>query len=199
MPPDRGFYDLFDEAADNVAESARLLRDLLGDVGSADVKARLTGCERRGDELTDRILDRLRHTIVPPFDAEDIHRLVEQVDDVVDDMDKAGRLLLLHHVTQPLPELVELGDLLVKSAEANAALFTKLPTFRNLRPELDAIDRLESEADRVYRRSVARLFSGQFPALDVLKLKGIIEVIEAAVNRIEKVSDVVEAIAVKHA
>lgn len=199
MPPDLGFYDLFDQAAGNVAESARLLRDLLGDVGSSEVEDRLSICERRGDELTARILDRLRQTIVPPFDPEDIHRLAEHVDDVVDDMDKAGKLLLLHQVTEPLPELLELADLLVKSAEANVALFAKLPTLRNLGPELDAIDQLESEADRVYRRSVARLFCGEFHAFEVLKLKGIVEVIEAAVNRIEKVSDVIEAIAVKHA
>ena len=199
MPPDGSFYELFDLAAENLAESARLLRDLLGDVGCLEVQGRLTVCERLGDELTDRILERLRQTIVPPFDSEDIHRLADHVDDVVDDMDKAGKLLLLHQVTEPLPEFLELGDLLVKSAEANVALFAKLSTFRNLGPELDAIDRLESEADRVYRRAVARLFSGEFQALDVLKLKGIAEVIEAAVNRIEKVSDVIEGIAVKHA
>ncbi|HVW33490.1 MAG TPA: DUF47 family protein, partial [Acidimicrobiia bacterium] len=168
-------------------------------VNRADVKDRLSVCERRGDELTDRILHRLHETIVPPFDSEDIHNLAEHVDDVVDDMDKAGKLLLLHQVTEPLSEFLELGDLLVKSAEANAALFSKLPTFRNFGPELDAIDRLESEADRVYRRSVARLFSGEFGALDVLKYKGIAEVIEAAVNRIETVSDVIEGIALKHA
>ena len=46
---------------------------------------------------------------------------------------------------------------------------------------------------------MARLFSGEFAAFEVLKLKGVVEVIEAAVNRIEKVSDVIEAIAVKHA
>jgi predicted phosphate transport protein (TIGR00153 family) len=199
MPPDRAFYDLFDEAAQNVAESARLLRDLLGDVDSSEVREALTVCERRGDELTACILARLRQTIVPPFDPEDIHRLAEHVDDVVDNMDKAGKLLLLHQVTEPLSELLELADLLVKSAEANVALFAKLPTLRNLGPELDAIDRLESEADRVYRRSVARLFSGEFQAFEVLKLKGIVEVIEVAVNSIEKVSDVIEAIAVKHA
>jgi predicted phosphate transport protein (TIGR00153 family) len=199
MPPDRGFYDLFDQAAQNVAESAHLLRDLLGDARSTEVQEGLTRCERRGDELTAGILDRLRETIVPPFDSQDIHRLAEQVDDVVDDMDKAGKLLLLHQVTEPLPELLELGDLLVKSAEANVALFAKLPTLRNLGPELDAIDRLESEADRIYRRSVARLFSGEFPAFEVLRVKGVVEVIETAVNRIEKVSDVIEAIAIKHA
>lgn len=199
MPPDEGFYDLFNQAADNLVESTRLLRDLLGDVGSAAVTDQLRACERRGDELTDRILTRLHQTIVPPFASEDIHDLAEHVDDVVDDIDAAGQLLLLHRVTDPVPELLELADLLVKSAEANVALMAKLPTLRGLRPELDEIDRLESEADHVYRRSVARLFSGEFEAFEVIRLKDIVEGIEASVNKIETISDVIESISLKQA
>jgi uncharacterized protein len=199
MPPDEGFYDLFNQAADNLAEASRLLRDLLGDVGSAAVNDRLRACERRGDELTERIRTRLRQTIVPPFDSEDIYDLAEHVDDVVDDIDAAGRLLLLHRVTRPVPELFELADLLVKSAEANVALMAKLPKLRGLRPELDEIDRLESEADHIYRRSVARLFSGEFGAFEVIKLKAIVEGIEASVNKIETISDVIESISLKQA
>ena len=199
MPPDEGFYDLFNQVADNLAESTRLLRDLLGDVGSSAVKDQLRACERRGDELTDRIITRLQKTIVPPFDSEDIHDLAEHLDDVVDDIDAAGQLLLLHRVTQPVPELLELADMLVKSAEANVALVAKLPKLRGLRPELDEIDRLESEADRIYRRSVARLFSGEFEAFEVIKLKDVVERLEASVNKIETVSDVIESISLKQA
>jgi predicted phosphate transport protein (TIGR00153 family) len=199
MPPDEGFYDLFNRAAENLAEATRLLRDLLGDLDSAETRQRLTACERQGDHLTEAILGRLHHTIVPPFDAQDIHVLAEQLDDAVDDVDAAAKLLLLHHVTDPLPEMLELADLLAKTADANVALIAKLPRLRNLRPELDAVDRLESEADTVYRRSVARLFSGQFEAFEIIKLKDVLEVIEASVNKIEKLSDVVEAIAVKQA
>jgi len=199
MPRDESFYELFNEAADTVAESSRLLRDLLGDVGAAGVKEQLTACERRADELTDAVRRRLQQSVVPPFDPEDIHVLAEQLDDVVDDIEAAGKLLALHHVTQPLPEMVELAELLIKTADANVALIAKLPTLRGLGPELEVIDRLESEADRIYRRSVARLFSGELGAFEVLKLKDIVEAIEASVNKIEKISDVVEAIALKHA
>src|SRR2546429_54166 len=65
--------------------------------------------------------------------------------------------------------------------------------------ELEAIDRLESEADTVYRRSVADLFSGEYRALDVLKWKDVFEALEHAVNRIESIGGIVESIAVKHA
>jgi uncharacterized protein Yka (UPF0111/DUF47 family) len=99
---------------------------------------------------------------------------------------------------EPLDEVRELGDVLVKAAEANVALIGKLSKLRGIEPELQAVDRLESEADRIYRRSVAHLFSGDFNAFDVLRWKDIVEAIEESINGLEKISDVVESIALKH-
>jgi uncharacterized protein len=196
---EEGFYELFNQAADNMAESARLLHDLFSELSPFELKERITECERRGDELTRAILHRLQHSIVPPFDPEDIHTLAERLDDVIDDIKAASELFVLHDVETQLAELLELSSLLIKIADANVSLLAKLPTLRQIGPELEAIDRLESEADKVYRRSVARLFSGEFKAFDVLKLKDIVEVVEASVNGIEKVSHIIATIAVKQA
>jgi uncharacterized protein Yka (UPF0111/DUF47 family) len=77
-------------------------------------------------------------------------------------------------------------------------LIAKLSKLRGIESELQAVDRLESEADRIYRRSVAHLFSGDFNAFDVLRWKDIVEAIEESVNGLEKISDIVEGIAIKH-
>ena len=118
---------------------------------------------------------------------------------VVDDIQAVSDLLVLHDVDEPLAEVREMADVLVKAAEANVALIGKLSRLRGIEPELEAVDRLESEADRIYRRTVAHLFSGDFNAFDVLRWKGIVEAIESAINGIERVSDVVAAIVIKHA
>jgi uncharacterized protein len=200
LPRDESFYPLFEQAAENVAGSARLLRDLLGGIGEvASRNQQVVEHEHRGDEITRSILRRLDTTFVTPFDREDIHALAEQLDDVVDEIQAAAELFVLHSVDKPLPEMQELAELLVKSADVNVALMAKLPKLRNVAPEVEAIDRLESEADKAYRRAVARLFSGELKAFDVLKLKDVVEAVEASVNGIEKVADIVQAIAVKHA
>jgi predicted phosphate transport protein (TIGR00153 family) len=199
VPRDDGFFPLFDQQAANVAEGAHLLRDLLNDFEDVHAKhARIQECERRGDSVTDTILRRLDQSFVAPFDREDIHALAEQMDDVVDDIEAVSDLLLLHDVDEPLEEIREMGDILVKAAEANVALVGKLSKLRGIEPELQAVDRLESEADRIYRRSVARLFSGDFNAFDVLRWKDIVEAIEESINGVEKISDVIEGIALKH-
>jgi predicted phosphate transport protein (TIGR00153 family) len=210
VPRDDGFYPLFNDAAENVAECARRLRELLDlfadDITSASASRDLeklvnlvTDCEQRGDELTRTILRRLHSSFVTPFDREDIHALAEELDDVVDEMQAAAELLVLHRVEKPLPEARDLADILVKAAEANVALVAKLPRLRDVEGELEAIGRLETEADHCYRRSVAHLFSGDFKAFSVLKWKDIVEAIEASVNAIENISDIVESIVLKHA
>ncbi len=70
---------------------------------------------------------------------------------------------------------------------------------KDVKPHLDAVDRLESEGDAVHRRILARLFSGEFEALDVLRWKDVIESMERAINTLEDISDVVESIVLKHA
>jgi uncharacterized protein len=199
FPRDEAFFPLFDQAAANLAESARMLRDLMEDFEDVHAKHKqINDCERRGDELTTAILRRLDASFVTPFDREDIHALTEQIDDVVDDIQAVSELLLLHDVDEPLDEVKELTEILVKAADANVILISKLAKLRGLETELELIDRLESEADRVYRRSVAHLFSGDFNAFDVLRWKDIVEAIEESVNGVEKVTDIVEGIALKH-
>jgi hypothetical protein len=200
VPRDEGFFPLFDDAAGNVAECARRLRMLLTNLDDVEHGRQLVReCEQRGDELTRSILHRLDSSFVTPFDREDIHALTEELDDVVDEMEAAADLLILHRVSTALPEVVGLSDVLVKAAESTVSLIAKLPKLRGLETDLEAIDRLESEADGLYRRSVARLFSGEFDAFDVLRWKDIVEAIESSVNAIENISDIVESIALKHA
>jgi predicted phosphate transport protein (TIGR00153 family) len=200
IPRDESFFPLFDEAATNLAECAGLLRDVIVGLGDSRAgHARINECERRGDELTQTILRRLDQSFVAPFDREDIHALTEQIDDVVDDIHAVSELMVLHDVDEPLPEVRELADVLVKAADAVTGLIGKLSRLRGIEADLQAVDRFESEGDHIYRRCVAHLFSGDFNAFDVLRWKGIVEAIESAINGIEKVSDVVAAIVIKHA
>jgi uncharacterized protein Yka (UPF0111/DUF47 family) len=84
-------------------------------------------------------------------------------------------------------------------AEEVDGLMDRLEKMKGVTTHLDAIDRLESEGDAVYRRTMARLFSGEYDALDVLKWKDIIQALEAALNTLEDIGDVVESIVLKHA
>jgi len=199
LPTDDRFFALFDDVASNLAECARRLSALVADEMPSDHLEEVLACERRGDELTKEILQRLNASFVTPFDREDIHELAEGLDDVVDDMqDIAGRLHLTV-IGEVIPDLADQADLLVRMAEETVQLIGRLPSMKGVAPHLEAIDKLESEGDAVFRHALARLFSGDYDALDVVRWKDIVEAMEAALNTLEDVSNVVESIVLKHA
>ena len=100
-------------------------------------------------------------------------------------------------ITTALPELKEQADLVVQCAEETRELIHRLESMKGVQPHLDAIDRLESEGDAVHRRILARLFGGEFGTLEVLRWKDVIESMEAALNTLEDISDIVESIVLK--
>jgi uncharacterized protein Yka (UPF0111/DUF47 family) len=108
-------------------------------------------------------------------------------------------LLQASRPTSSLPELKEAADVLVQTADEVVVLMSHLENMKGVQEHLDAVDRLESEGDAIYRRILSRLFSGEFDALEVLRWKDTIEALEAALNTLEDVSNVVESIVFKHA
>ena len=198
LPTDDKFFSLFDQASANASECARRLRDVIASGDQAGHEG-INECEHRGDEITQTILQRLNSTFVTPFDREDIHALAESFDDVVDDIQTVSQLMLLTHVSSSLPEMREQADLLVLMAEEAEALIGRLESMKGVQPHLDAIDSQESEGDAVYRRILSRLYSGEVDALEVLRVKDIVQALEGAMNTIEDISDVVESIVLKHA
>jgi uncharacterized protein len=199
IPTDEAFFTLFDDSAANVAECARRLRDMLLDPTDPAGHEKVAACEQRGDELVRTILQRLNTTFVTPFDREDIHALTEELDDVVDDMLEVSHRIQITGLTTSLPELKEQADLVVQCADETQQLIARLPSMKDVQRHLDAIDRLESEGDAVHRRILARLFGGEFEALDVLRWKDVVEPMEGVLNTLEDISDVVESIVLKHA
>jgi uncharacterized protein Yka (UPF0111/DUF47 family) len=78
-------------------------------------------------------------------------------------------------------------------------LFKRFEDMRGLRPIITGIEELESEGNRIYRRAVARLFSGELGAIDVIRWKDIVESLEAVLDRIEDMTNIVTTIVVKQA
>ncbi len=198
LPTDEKFFDLFQQSAANAAACARRLLELLAAPGDESLLEKVQACEKEGDAITGAVLDRLHTSFVTPFDREDIHRLAEEYDDCVDDMLAVAQRLELTKVSAIPEELHQQGQLLVELADEAAELMARLESMQGMEPHLAAIDRLESEGDRVFNLGMARLFSGEFDTLDVIRWKDLIEAMEAAMNAIEDISDVVEGIVLKH-
>ncbi|HET9250007.1 MAG TPA: DUF47 family protein [Actinomycetota bacterium] len=200
VPRDEGFFELFVRLAIKIQEAGLAYQDLVVDYQSVDRKAgRLRDLEHEGDEVTHEIMKRLNTVFVTPLDHEDIHRLASGLDDVMDHIEAAADLFLLHKIEHPLPEMKEQADVLVQTCSVMRTAIETLPRYRELEPHWVEVNRLENEGDRIYRRAIAGLFSGDHKAMDVLKWRDVIDEAEGAIDQLEDVSNMLEAIALKHA
>jgi uncharacterized protein len=200
LPREEGFYDLFQRAAANVSEAGRLLVAMLAELRDPEAShAEIRQREHEGDEITHQIIRALNTTFVTPFDREDIHRLASGLDDVLDAIEAVSDLVVLHRIEHVLPEMRSQADVLAKSCEQVEQAMARLQGFQGLDPFWVEINRLENEGDRVYRKTVAHLFSGEYKAMEVLKWKDLVDQMEAAIDGCEDVANTLESIVLKHA
>ena len=197
-PLETSFYDLFSEAAAHLVEGAALLAQMLD--ASSDKKAiaeKMREAEHEADETTHKIVRRVNSTFITPFDREDIYRLASSLDDVMDFMEEAVDLVLLYEVERLPKELANQVDVIQRCAELTAQAMPKLKAMKDLEEYWIEINRLENAGDKNHRRMLAKLFSGEFKTIEVLKLKDIVEALERAIDAFESVAHTIEQIAVK--
>ena len=197
-PRDTSFYDQFAASARNIVDAAEVLEKLV--VPGADrhaLNGRMREIEHANDEVTHEVMRRLNSTFVTPFDREDIYQLASKLDDVVDFMEAAADLVVLYELDE-LPETtMEVVGVLVQAARSTAEAMPRLQGMKGLADYWIEVNRLENEADQLYRRTVAKLFNGAYDALTALKLKDLADQVEAAADALEDVADTVETIVLK--
>jgi predicted phosphate transport protein (TIGR00153 family) len=197
-PVDNVFYQLLTKSASHLVEGAGILAEMLGEGADRPAIAdRMRDAEHRADETTHEIAKRVNATFVTPFDREDIYALASGLDDVMDFMEEAVDLTVLYEVEQLPSRLAEQVDVLQRCAELTAEAMPRLQSMKDLEEYWIEINRLENAGDQSYRRILAKLFSGKYEALEVLKLKDIVDSLEHAVDAFEKVANIIEQIHAK--
>jgi uncharacterized protein len=197
-PRDDTFSQMFVAVADKLVSATDVLSEFMQVSSNRDALARsLKELEHACDTITHRVFRELNSTFVTPFDRDDIHQLAVRLDDVMDAIEEAADFTVLTGLGTLPPEMFRQVELLQAAARTAAEAMPKLSTMRDLEPYFVEANRLENEADRVYRELVSRLFGGQFDALTVLKLKQVADDLEDAADAFEHVAAAVESISVK--
>jgi predicted phosphate transport protein (TIGR00153 family) len=198
-PRKDSFYPMFAASGQNLVTGARLLKELLGAAPSdrKEIAEKMRAAEHAGDEVTHAIMRELNESFITPFDREDIYRLASSLDDVMDAMEAAVDLVVLYQIGELPPEVADQVDVIERAAELTAEAMRKLRSMKDLSEFWIELNRLENQADQIYRRLLARLFGGDFDAMTVMKLKEVVDQLEGAADAFEHVANTVETIAVK--
>ena len=198
------FFGAFHDHATKSVEAAKLLLEMLEHTDRKESLALDIGeKESNGDRLTHETVKRLHETWITPLDRYDIHSLISRLDDVLDFIEAVAERLVLFNITEVRPQAIELARVLLKSCEhmqKAMAFFPKLAA--NGKELLDLcveINRLENEADAIYRRAIAELYTKGNDPIEVMKWRDIFDNIEEATDRIEDVANIVEGVVLEYA
>ena len=198
-PTNTTFFDLLAESAQMLVGGAELLGRLLG-AERAERKAiagQLRDAEHAADEATHAIMRKLNQTFVTPFDRHDISALASGLDDCMDFMEEAADLIVLYKIGALPPRVDQQVDVLRRCAEVTAEAMPRLRSMQDLSDYWVEINRLENEADKSYRKLLAEMFNGGMDPIDLMKLKDVVDALEAAADSFERVANLVETIALK--
>jgi len=200
IPREEAFLELFKQAAHNMIEGSRLLKDMMEHFQSPVEQAkRIKEVEHVGDGITHDIALRLNQTFITPIDREDIHDLASALDDIVDVAEAIADKFVLYKVTRPTEMAIKLADVLYQASVAVGAGVDRLGMSHSDMKECSVqVNSLENEADRVSRDAISVLFEKETDPMAVIKWKEIYEAFEAGTDRCEDVANILERIALKH-
>ena len=202
-PDGPSFFDLLSTQAAQLVTGANLLASMLGASPEERVALRdqLHEVEHQGDEVNHQVVRRLNLSFVTPFDREDLGFLASRLDDCMDLMDEAGDLFVLYGLTSIPDEvgahLASQVNVLTRCADLTAEAMPGLKSPLDLRDYWVEINRLENQADKIYRSAIADLFDREDDAKTLIKQKDVILTLEAAVDAFETLANTIEAITVK--
>jgi predicted phosphate transport protein (TIGR00153 family) len=197
------FFDLFEEQVSHAVEAARFFKEVVvQDHVSEAILSEMARIEHQGDDAAHTIIQRLNQTFITPFDRQDIHALVMELDDVTDMIHNIVSRLAVYGIAGVDKNLVEFAAVIEQSVQAVAIAVGGLRHIKNVRVVFDAcveVNRLENVGDVMRDRVLAELFANTKDPIVVLKWKDIYQDAETVLDVCEDVVHVIDSIMVKQA
>jgi len=203
LPKEGRFFDLFNAHAEQITRAAHELAALMQDYEQRERHARVIDeAEHAADRITAETVRLLHTTFITPIDRDHIHQLVTAMDDICDLIQDTTETLALYDVRRITPETVRLADIAVKCCERVKDVVKLLGDEKRsaeaLTKTCEEIDRLESDADRVMRSAMSRLFREEQDVREIIKLRSIYELLENITDRCEDVANLAEGISLEN-
>ena len=208
LPREGNFFEMFNQHADRIVEAARAFSQLVANYSDPHLRDKynqdVDNAERAADRVTQDVNRLIHKTFITPIDREQIHSLINTMDDVVDLLQDATETMQLYDVRAMTDEVIRLGEISVKCCErvqhavSLIANLSKPSAHEAALKTCEEIDRLESDADRVMRSAMSKLFREEVDVRELIKLKTIYELLESVSDRCKDVAGTVEAIVLEN-
>lgn len=208
IPREGNFFELFNEHGNRIVEGSRAFMAMVTNYEDPDLRKKYADevdvAERSADRITAEVIRQLHKTFITPIDRAQILGLINAMDDVLDLLQDATETMSLYDLRHMTPEVRRLGDISSRCCERVQYAVTLLPNVGEASvadaamKTCDEIDQLESDADRVMRAAMSKLFREEPDVRELIKLKAIYELLESISDRCEDVANLIEGVVLKN-
>jgi uncharacterized protein len=208
LPHDGNFFQMFNEHGSYIADCARAFLAMVQNYSDQVLRdryaAEVIAAERAADKVTAQVHRELHRSFITPIDREQIHSLVNAMDDICDLLQDSSEVMSLYDLQHISEDVLRLSEISVRCCERVQHVVTLLPKLRHAAVAESAlktceeIDQLESDADRVMRSAMSRLFREEPDTRQLIKLKAVYEHLESISDRCEDVANIVEGIVLEN-
>ncbi|MDO5692160.1 MAG: DUF47 domain-containing protein [Pseudomonadota bacterium] len=208
LPKEGNFFELFNQHADHIVEAAQAFQQLVAHYADEAARGRynqrVDDAERAADRVTAEVSRLVHTTFITPIDREQIHSLINLMDDVADLLQDSAETMALydiHHMTEEIERLTDLAVKCCQRLQAAVRLLGKVAEQNVAEATLktcEEIDQLESDADRVMRSAMSKLFREEEDVRELIKLRAIYELLETVTDKCEEVANQIEGIVLEN-
>jgi uncharacterized protein len=208
LPREGNFFELFNQHGEHIVQGSRAFLSMVENYANLTDRERLADevihAERQADRITAEVNRLLHKTFITPIDREQIHGLINAMDDILDLLQDTTETLSLYDVRRMTDETNSLSQLSARCCERvqhAVSLLPKLSQPTAVAAALQAceeIDQLESEADGVMRSAMSRLFRDEPDVREIIKMKAVYEMLETVTDRCEDVANLIEGIVLEN-
>ncbi|MBN1066305.1 DUF47 domain-containing protein [Clostridium botulinum] len=198
------FYQMMMKSSEIVKEAASELKNSLECLDSREEKVKNTSeLENIGGELVRTLIKELNDAFITPIDREDIYEIIKEMDNILDSINSTVHRFIMFDITESTEELREICNILVQATEGLVVLMSELKLHgcksKNINAKIMNISKIESEADKIFRKTVQQLFKHEKDPITIIKWKEIYQILEDTVDNCEKVANIVERVVIKNA
>ncbi len=208
MPKEGKYFDYFIAHGDLIRQGGKTLRQLIDALAGVDPNGGVQALadevdrlEREADKVTHELLSQLHSAFITPFDRDDIHALINSMDDILDVMQDVAESISLYDSQRIPPEACAMAEITAKSCLKIGEQVKLLSNMDNA-PQILAlckeIDELEGEVDRLLRKCMSTAFREEQNVRELIKLKEIYQLLESVTDRCKDVAGCVEAIVLEN-
>ena len=203
LPRETKFFDYMIQHAECFHDAAHTFKELIfhiEELNEDGVRKKIMiidDYEFKGDEIEHKIIDELNKTFITPIDREDIHTLAINIDRAIDILKSITRKIETYQIHKIPSHIFKFAELIVRMGEKLNELIHELKGKRRIEAIQSGMHKIENEADELFQKCMAELFTLKYDPVDIIRYKEVYEHLESIIDSVDYIGKLVRGIIVK--